>query len=171
MHTHTGAWPSWLLWPWLAVCVSCAFLPLTQCSHIRCPSHLLAAAANLKGGGVYSKTGYWLTVVGSMYIVVVVDRFYIALFSRLLTDWQWWTQCIVYCYCWSVSYSTILHSWADSLRSHVILNEWLGFYSAFLYNHWSGVSTIVTWLMLHETAAISVHSVYTIQHAPWCMCV
>ena len=29
-------------------------------------------------------------------------------------------------------YSAILRSWADSLRSHVILHEWLDFYSAFL---------------------------------------
>ena len=28
-------------------------------------------------------------------------------------------------------YSAILHSQADSLRSHVILHEWIAFYSAF----------------------------------------
>ena len=34
------------------------------------------------------------------------------------------------CY-WSLLYSAILRSRADSLRSHVILHEWLAFYSAF----------------------------------------
>ena len=43
--------------------------------------------------------------------VVVVHRFYIALFR----------------------------SRADSSRSHVIVREWLAFYSAFLNIHWSGV--------------------------------
>ena len=37
-----------------------------------------------------------------------------------------------YCY-WSLLYSAILRSRADSLRSHVILHEWIAFYSAFLF--------------------------------------
>ena len=40
-------------------------------------------------------------------------------------------------------YSTILHSWADSLRSHGILHEWTAFYSLFLNSHWSGVFTVL----------------------------
>ena len=60
-------------------------------------------------------------------------------------------------------YSAILRSRADSLRSHVILHEWTAFYSEILNNHQSGVLTMLTWLVPHETAAISAHSVYTIQ--------
>ena len=45
-------------------------------------------------------------------------------------------------------YSTILHSWADSLCSQVILNEWLAFNSAFLNIHWGGVLTeLFGWCM------------------------
>ena len=33
--------------------------------------------------------------------------------------------------CWLLLDSAILHSWADSLCSHVILHEWLAFYSTF----------------------------------------
>ena len=43
--------------------------------------------------------------------------------------------------CWSLLYSAILWSLADSLRSHVILYEWLAFYSAFLNIHRGGVRT------------------------------
>ena len=44
-----------------------------------------------------------------------------------------------YYYYWSLLYSTILCSWADSLRSHVILHEWIAFYSAFWNIHGSDV--------------------------------
>ena len=40
--------------------------------------------------------------------------------------------CELYYY-WSLLYSTILHSRADSLHSHVILHEWIAFYSAFFW--------------------------------------
>ena len=36
-----------------------------------------------------------------------------------------------WCCCWSLLYSAILRYRADSLRSYVILNEWLAFHSAF----------------------------------------
>ena len=49
------------------------------------------------------------------------------------------------------------------MRSHVILHQWIAFYSTFLNIHWSGVLTMLAWLVLHETAAISAHSMYTIQ--------
>ena len=65
-------------------------------------------------------------------------------------------HCWVIWDCWSLS---ILHS----LCSHVILHEWLTFYSAFLNIHRNGVLTALTWLVPHETAAISACSVYTIQ--------
>ena len=61
---------------------------------------------------------------------------------------------------------------ADSLHSHVILHEWLAFYSAFLNIHRSGVLTALAWLGSHETAANSASSVYTIQPCTtsfhWC---
>ena len=45
-----------------------------------------------------------------------------------------------YYYYWSLLYSAILRSRADSLRSHVILHEWIAFHSAvFLNIHRSGV--------------------------------
>ena len=56
-------------------------------------------------------------------------------------------------YYWSLSYSAILRSRADSLRSHVILHEWIAFYSAFLNIHWSGVLTALAWLVPQESAA------------------
>ena len=45
------------------------------------------------------------------------------------------------CFCWSLLYSTILYSRADLLRSHVILHEWIAFYSAFVW-----ISTDVVYL-------------------------
>ena len=56
-----------------------------------------------------------------------------------------------------------MHSQTDTLRSHVMLHEWIAFYSAFLNIHWSSVLTVLAWLMPHETAAIWSCSVYTIQ--------
>ena len=61
-------------------------------------------------------------------------------------------------------YSAILHSRANWLCSHMILHEWIAFYSAFQLNiHQSGVLTVLAWLVPQETAAISVRFVYTIQ--------
>ena len=68
----------------------------------------------------------------------------------------------VFCCCWSLLYSAILRSRADSLRSRVILHQWLAFYSVFLNIHWSGVLTALTLLVPYETAAILARSVYTI---------
>ena len=67
------------------------------------------------------------------------------------------------CCCCPFFYSAIFPSRADSLRSHVILHEWLAFYSVFLNIHRSGVLTAVTWLVSSETAAVSARSVYTTQ--------
>ena len=67
------------------------------------------------------------------------------------------------CRCWSLSYSTILHSWANSLCSHVIPHEWTTFYSTLLNIHQSGALTVLAWLVPHETAAVSACSVYIIQ--------
>ena len=66
--------------------------------------------------------------------------------------------------CWSLLYSTVLCSWEDSLQLHVILHEWLAFYSTFFSIHQSGVFSALAWLVPHETVAVSfLHSVYTIQ--------
>ena len=79
-------------------------------------------------------------------------------------------QCMCKCMhtlfvCWSLLYSAILISEADSLCLHVILYEWIDFYSAFLIIHCSGAFTALTWLVPHETAAISAHSTHTHMHA------
>ena len=66
-------------------------------------------------------------------------------------------------FCWLLLYSAVLSSWADSLRSHVILHEWLTFHSLFLSIHQSGVLTVLTWLVPCETAAVLAHTVYTIE--------
>ena len=66
-------------------------------------------------------------------------------------------------YYWSLLYSAVLRCWAASLRSHVILREWIAFHSAFLNIHRSGVLSALAWLVPQETAAISARSVYTIQ--------
>ena len=75
--------------------------------------------------------------------------------------------CITSCCCWSLLYSAILRFRADSLRSHVILHEWLAFYSAFLNIHRSGVLTALAWLVPHETVAVSAQVLCTpCNHAP-----
>ena len=67
---------------------------------------------------------------------------------------------------WSLLYSAILRSWADSLRSHVILHEWIAFYSAF----W--ISTEVVYLQrwhgwCHKNLPPSRHILCTpYNHAP-----
>ena len=65
--------------------------------------------------------------------------------------------------CWSLLYNSILRSWAYSLRLHVILHEWIAFYSVFLNIHQSGVLTMLTCLVPRETSAVMTHSVFTIQ--------
>ena len=69
--------------------------------------------------------------------------------------------------CSSLLYSAILRSRADSLRSHVILHEWIAFYSAFSTVHRDGVLTGLAWLVPHETAAVSAQVLCTpYNHAP-----
>ena len=71
---------------------------------------------------------------------------------------SWW---------WSLLYSAVLRSWPDSLHSHVILYDWLAFYSTFLNIHQSGVLIALAWLVPHETAAISAQILCTpYNHAP-----
>ena len=71
------------------------------------------------------------------------------------------------CLAWGCTVSkqcnvVVLCSRADSLHLHVILREWIAFYSVFLNIHFNGVLTALAWLVPHETAAISARSVYTI---------
>ena len=65
--------------------------------------------------------------------------------------------------CWSLLYSAVLRSRADSLRSICDSTQVNIFYSAFLNISQSGVLTALTWLVPHDTAAVSARSVYTIQ--------
>ena len=66
--------------------------------------------------------------------------------------------------CWSLLYSAVLRSWANSQRLHVILHEWTAFYSTSVLNiHGSGVLTVLVLLVPHETDTISACYVYTIQ--------
>ena len=60
---------------------------------------------------------------------------------------------LFYYYYWLLLCSAILRSWADSLRSHVILHEWIASYSAFLNIHRSGVLTALAWLVPQKSAA------------------
>ena len=68
---------------------------------------------------------------------------------------------------WSFIQRCSPFSWADSLRSHVVLHEWLVFYSVFLNIHRSGVLTALAWLVPPETAAVSAQVLCTpYNHAP-----
>ena len=78
--------------------------------------------------------------------------------QAILLEWRRW---------WLLLYSAVLCSRADSLHLHVILHEWLAFYSAFLNIHHSGVLTALAWLVPHETAAVSAQVLCTsYNHAP-----
>ena len=59
-----------------------------------------------------------------------------------------WNSCfyLVWEGCWSLLFSAALCSRADSLCLHVILHEWLAFYSTFMNIHESGVLSALTWL-------------------------
>ena len=80
-------------------------------------------------------------------VEMIISQQYGKLHSKQYVNYSsWWW--------WLLLYSAILRSRADSLRSHVILHEWLAFYSAFLNIHRSGVLTALAWLVPHETAAV-----------------
>ena len=93
---------------------------------------------------------------------VVIPATLVTVSQKGKCSWNYYYYYYYYYY-WSLLYSAVLRCWADSLRSHVILHEWIAFYSAFLNIHRSGVLTALAWLVPHETAAISARSVYTIQ--------
>ena len=78
--------------------------------------------------------------------------------------WRWW--------CW-LSYSTILHFWADSLcSSHTwILSEWLlRFFTAhseYLLKYLQHC-LVVTWLVPRRTAAVLAHIMCTLRNNAPC---
>ena len=53
-----------------------------------------------------------------------------------MVKWRWW-------WLWLLLYSVILHSRADSLRSHVILHEWLAYFIVCLFLNQGGHLTQV----------------------------
>ena len=103
----------------------------------------------------YYKLWYWC-LVGSGWGLPIVSQSYCVPVPLCPSP-------VIYYYYWLLLHSAILRSGPDALRSHVILHEWIVLNSAFLNIHRSGVLTALAWLVPHETAAISVHSVYTIQ--------
>ena len=64
---------------------------------------------------------------------------------------RWSGSNVRYRHSWSLLYSAILRSRADSLHSHAILHEWLVFCCTFLNTHRNGVLTALAWLVPHET--------------------
>ena len=68
-------------------------------------------------------------------------------------DYNEWIKCCLNHIYWSLLYSAVPRSWAGSLCSHVILHEWIAFYSAFLNIHRSGVLTALAWPVPQESAA------------------
>ena len=78
------------------------------------------------------------------------------IFWTVLIDW------------WSLREHYSPLSWADSLCSHVILHEWLAFYSMFLEYPPKWCSYVLAWLVPHETAAILVQVLCTpYNHTPY----
>ena len=106
--------------------------------------------------GFIFKTPLWYVLIGNIHFQAPP-----VLGSQMVCD-ACVRACVCVC-CWSLLYSTILRFRADSLHSHVILHEWIAFYSAFLNIHRSGILTALAWLVPHETATVSTRSVYTIQ--------
>ena len=80
---------------------------------------------------------------------------------ELCSEVWWW---------WSLLYSAIRRSRADSLRSHVILSAWVNsFYSAFVeYPPKRCTYRAGIWLVPHETAAISAKVLCTPYHHALC---
>ena len=76
-------------------------------------------------------------------------------------------QVIANC-CWLLLYSDILHSQTYSLHSHVIVLEWITFYSTFLTMHHSGVLTVAgaTWNCRHLSVFWVHHT--TMHHVTSC---
>ena len=74
-----------------------------------------------------------------------------------------------YIFSFFIQRNSLLSSRLTELKCHcsrtwyIILHEWLPFHGNFFNIHRSGVFTALTWLMPHETAAVSASSVYTIQ--------
>ena len=90
-------------------------------------------------------------------------------FAVQSTKTSTWSQKKVSCCCWLLLCSAIFRSQADSLHLHVILHEWLAFYSALKKKNppmclWCTYSTDMAGATL--TAAVLALCVYTIQPCP-----
>ena len=136
----------------------CASVCVCMCMHMRaCVRVWCLCNLDGEGGRVYASTATDVVVWTAMYLTGYSDIL-IGLCEPLSPPYGH--------YYWSLLYSAILRLWADSLRSHVVLHEWIAFYSAFLNIHRSGVLTALAWLVPQKSAAresISVRSAYTIQ--------
>ena len=113
----------------------------------------------------YNSCDQLITQMGELYVTAIFRMEDELGMSCLWAVWGHglieWTEClpVPIVFCWLFLRSAILCSQEDSLHLHVILHEWLAFYSAFLNIHRSGIFTVLTWLVPHKTAAILVHSV------------
>ena len=90
-------------------------------------------------------------------------------FAVQSTKTSTWSQKKVSCCCWLLLCSAIFRSQADSLHLHVILHEWLAFYSALKKKNppmclWCTYSTDMAGATL--TASVLALCVYTIQPCP-----
>ena len=63
----------------------------------------------------------WYAVIAKTVVICLLEEFLIRKLLSLAVGY------------WSVLYSAILCSRTDSLRSHVVLHEWIAFYSAFFF--------------------------------------
>ena len=110
-------------------------------------------------GAVFVAYKMFSTLLSFLPIHILIDNWHFKdVWLLVIWWWGWWGLLL---------YSAVLCSRADSLHSHVILHQWLAFYSVFLNIHWSGVLTALAWLVWHETAAILVQVLWTpYNHAP-----
>ena len=135
--------------------------------HLHLPALHLSWSLPNAGRNVlkYNSCDQLITQMGELYVTAIFRMEDELGMSCLWAVWGHglieWTEClpVPIVFCWLFLRSAILCSQEDSLHLHVILHEWLAFYSAFLNIHQSGIFTVLTWLVPHKTAAILVHSV------------
>ena len=91
----------------------------------------------LPSGVIRVNRGAWCTLTGGIWVTATGWTRATGVQRGMLTD----NRGDPYCCCWSLLYSTILHSQADSLPLHVILCELVALYSAFWKVYRNGVLT------------------------------
>ena len=98
-----------------------------------------------------------------------LSSYNLLIFHKISICGTWYISCST-SHCWSLLYSAILHSQADSLRLRVILHEWIGLYSTFQYPpKWCAYSAGIadaTWNCCH-LGAFCVHHT-TMHHVTLC---